>query len=310
MNVRNVASTFHAQFSLAVFMTIVTFIPLDAYAAPLTFRINLAPNSFGAIDGEAIFRLRWSSWFHTGLELRSETLSEEYRDVESSRAITSTSTAATFEVFSINQNLIYGLTGIKFPSFAFSAGIAAQAALETSRESGHMLMPHAYFFEEIRKMTYMRPLIMFRGRISAGIFSLSGTGLFTPLISYTDTAGSVSTSENPERREFTSSNTGFNGQYSGMISLRTGTVIAEAGFEYSINTYGTETNRSGSPEIYAVQREDYVYSVSVTLGKLMEGLRIGGSWLTSIEKVPQKPEMAFSSERFRIDLGFSLGGWE
>lgn len=310
MNVRNVASTSPVQCFLAVFLTFAAFIPLDIHAAPLTFRINLAPNSFGAMDGEAMFRLRWSSWFHTGLELRSETLSEEYRDAENARIITSTSAAATFEAFSINQNLIYELTGSILPSFTFSAGIAAQAALETARESGHILTPEAYFFEEIRRMTYVRPLILFRGKISAGIFSLSATSLFTPLISYTDTKGSVSTSENPERREFTSSNTGFNGQYSGVLSIRTGIVIADAGFEYSINTYGTETNRSGASEIYAVQREDYVYSISVTLGKFIEGLRIGVSWLSSIEKVPQKPEMEFSSERFRIDLGFSLGGWE
>jgi hypothetical protein len=278
-------------------------------SSSLDFAIEVSPNSTGTIDCSMTAFYAWNSWLQTGVEYSSSGFFETLEHDSDRASLTTNTMIATATILAINQELLWHILNFRFAPLKFSVGLAGRYAVIDSTESGYKDGVADSFYVESKELSYLRPLISASVGLKFSGVSLSGSGLFTPLVTYDATNGSIITSSNPSSAIYASSGVGFDGRYCGEIYLAIPFISPRLSCDYSIHTGVTQTNKSGDAQLIVSQRQDWVVSIDLELRFIKAGAsfpHIGGSWVYTQDDVIDHPELSFANTRYRLNVGFSI----
>jgi len=282
--------------------------PLEGFFSKTSFSYYISPTSSGSIDGGLNAAVRWTDWLESRVELSSMSLSEKLDRDTVSGNVSSTNQSLAFEGLSINQEALWGLLGWRHDPFSLKVGAAGKLAKIISAEQGYSASPTVTFYMEERTITYIRPLVNVEAGYQIGGLLLQGSGSFTPPITEDASTGTIVTNQNPTEKAYSAKGLGFDGRYSASLKIRFLDIAPKIAVDYSIHSGVTQTNRSGSADTIVIQKIDIATSASLALHFMKTALgapSIGVSWIRSSEETVQRPELSFSNDRVRFDLGFS-----
>jgi hypothetical protein len=200
-------------FALAAFS-----LPASLYAqAPLTFDVNISPNSAGALEGAASLEFRWAPFAQSGLYFSASSLLETYDEAGGETTVIRSQKTLDAEIIRTPYSLLslpLGDSG----SVYLSPVIMANGVVLDEDRYGHGTGPD-YVYYLTQRVTWIKPLIGADLGLKLGILGLDAYYRTSwPFTLKENASGSVFHSLSGAQ-DLSASDTGFETRLGGRVAL-------------------------------------------------------------------------------------------